>query len=155
MHISILPIVKAFEALQAKFLEEGGATARLNTPLDQLALIKRPATRTRKEEWSKPTRTTHPFLFKKGKICEITGTMLTTPDSTYSNSPKLKSNPEIWEVLGISNQHFLRKAEITSQLKKLFKALVENHDFSKKKDPASLPLMFSKVRREVRLTEIS
>ena len=63
--------------------------------------------------------------------------MLTTPDSTYSNSPRLKSNPEIWEVLGISNQHFLRKAEITSQLKKLVKALVENHDFSKKKEPAS------------------
>ena len=40
MHISILPIVKAFEALQAKFLEEGGTTARLNTPLDQLAPIK-------------------------------------------------------------------------------------------------------------------
>ena len=59
MHISILPIVKAFEALQAKFLEEGGATARLNTPLDQIALIKRPATRTRKEEWSKPPRTTN------------------------------------------------------------------------------------------------
>jgi hypothetical protein len=95
MHISILPIVKAFEALHAKFLEKGGATARLNTPLDQLALIKRPATRTRKDEWSKPTRTTNPFLFKKGKICEITGTMLTTPDSTYSNSPRLKSNPEI------------------------------------------------------------
>jgi hypothetical protein len=70
-----------------------------------------------------------------------------TPDSTYSNSPRLKSNPEIWEVLGISNQHFLRKAEITSQMKKLFKALVENHDFSKKKDQASMPLMFSKVKR--------
>ena len=40
MHISILPIVKAFEALQAKFLEEGGATFRLYTPLDQLARIK-------------------------------------------------------------------------------------------------------------------
>jgi hypothetical protein len=69
--ICILPIVKAFEALQAKFLEEGGPTARINTPLDQLALIKRPATRTRKEEWSRPTRTTHPFqptptLSKKG-----------------------------------------------------------------------------------------
>jgi hypothetical protein len=147
MHISILPIVKAFEALQVKFLNDGGTTARINTPLDQIALIKRPATRTRKEEWSKPTRTTHPFLFKKGKICEITGSMLTTPDSTYSNSPKLKSNPEIWEVLGISALHFLRKAEITRQLKILVSALIENKDFSKKKDPASLPLMFSKVKK--------
>jgi hypothetical protein len=55
---------KAFEALQAKFLEEEGTTARLNTPLDQLELIKGQAPRTRKEEWSKPSRTKHPFLFK-------------------------------------------------------------------------------------------
>jgi hypothetical protein len=73
------------------------------------------------------------FLFKKGKICEITGTLLTTPDTTYSKSPKLKSNQKIWELLGISNQHF--------------KALVEKHDFSNKEDPASQPLMFSKVKR--------
>ena len=72
---------------------------------------------------------------------------MTTPGSTYSNSPKLKSNPEIWEVLGISTLHFLRKAEITRQLKILFSALIENQDFSKKKDPASLPLMFSKVKK--------
>ena len=105
MHRSILPIVKAFETLQIKFLKEGGPTARINTPLDQLALIKRPATRTRKEEWSKPTRTTHPFLFKKGKICEVTGTILTTPDTINSNTPKLKSNQDIWEVLGIMKAH--------------------------------------------------
>ena len=136
MHISILPIVKAFETLQIKFLKEGGPTARINTPLDQLALIKRPATRTRKEEWSKHTRTTHPFLFKKGKICEVTGTILTTPDTINSNTPKLKSNQEIWEILGITNLHFLRKAEITNKLKKLFKALIENLDFSEKKRPS-------------------
>jgi hypothetical protein len=39
MHISILPIVDAFEALQKKFLKEKGNTARMNTPLDQLELI--------------------------------------------------------------------------------------------------------------------
>ena len=73
--------------------------------------------------------------------------MLTTPDTTHSNTPKLKSNQEIWELLGISNQHFLRKAEITNQLKKLFKALIENLDFGEKKDPASLPQMFNKVKK--------
>ena len=67
MHISITPIVKAFECLQAKFLEQGNSTVKLNTPLDQLPLIKTPATRTRTERYSNPTRTTHPFLFKKGK----------------------------------------------------------------------------------------
>ena len=73
LHISILPILKAFEALVLKFNEEYEETARMNTPLDQLKLIKRPATRTKKEEWSKPMKATHPFLYKKGKICELTG----------------------------------------------------------------------------------
>ena len=77
MHISILPIVGAFEELQKKFLKDKGNTARLNTPLDQIELIEqRPATRTAKAKISTPTKTTQPFLFKHGNICEITGAML-------------------------------------------------------------------------------
>ena len=38
MHISITPIVKAFEELMLKFNETNGDTARMNTPLDQLKL---------------------------------------------------------------------------------------------------------------------
>ena len=92
MHISILPIVMAFEELQNKFLQDKGNTARMNTPLDQLEIIEQtPATRTAKAKMAKPTKTTHPFLFKKNKICEITGSMLTTSDSLYTNQPKLKT----------------------------------------------------------------
>ena len=73
MHISILPIVDAFEELQKKFLKDIGNNARMNTPLDQLELIiQRPATRTAKVKMATPTKTTHPFLFSRGKICEIT-----------------------------------------------------------------------------------
>ena len=62
----------------------------MNTPLDQLELIEqRPATRT----------STHPFLFKKDKICEITGAMMTTNDSLHTDQPKLKSGTEIWTIL--------------------------------------------------------
>ena len=46
MHLSITPIVKAFECLQTKFLEQGNSTVKMNTPLDNLPLIKTPATRT-------------------------------------------------------------------------------------------------------------
>jgi len=119
----------------------------MNTPLDQLKLIRRSATRTRKEEWSKPTKATHPFLYKKGKICEITGTMLTTAESTYTANPVLKTNPELWDILGINNLHFLRKAEILHQLRKLFTNLIEGKDFSKKREPESLPILFSKVKK--------
>ena len=104
--------------------------------------LRKPATRTRKEAWSKPTKATHPFLYKKGKICEITGSMITTSASTYTENPILKSSQELWEILEITDLHFLRKAEILSQLKKLFKTLTENHDFSEKEDPESLPKLF-------------
>merc|ERR1711940_445930 len=87
------------------------------------------------------------FLFKKGKICELTGTMLTTPESTYTANPVLKSNQELWDTLGISNLHFLRKANILHQLRKLFNNLIEGQDFSRKREPESLPIMFSKVKK--------
>jgi hypothetical protein len=101
MHVSIMPIVKVFKALQIKFLKEGGPTARINTPLDQLALIKRQATRTRKD------------------------------------------------------LHFLRKAEITNQLKKCFKALIENLDLVEKKTQLVCHKCSTRFRREARLTETS
>ena len=74
MHISIIPIVEAFEELQKKFLQDKDNTARLNTPLDQLDLIvQRPATRTAKTKMYKPTTTTHSFLFQRD-FFEITQT---------------------------------------------------------------------------------
>ena len=47
MHISITPIVKAFENLNSKFIEHGNSNVKLTAPMDQLPLIKTPATRTR------------------------------------------------------------------------------------------------------------
>ena len=67
MHLSITPIVSAFEELQKKFSEISGNTVRMNTPLDLLELIiQAPATARTKVKLAKPTKTTHPFLFEKG-----------------------------------------------------------------------------------------
>ena len=98
MHISILPIVKAFETLQANFTVMKGNSARMNTPLDQLALIKHNNARRRNQEGSKQAKTTHPNIFKNGKICEITGKDLTI----YTDSPKLNPDEELWTILGIN-----------------------------------------------------
>ena len=87
-----------------QFNETNGDTARMNTPLDQLKLR------------GKPTKATHPFLYKRSKICDITGSMITTSASTYTENPILKSSQELWEILEITDLHFLRKAEILSQL---------------------------------------
>ena len=147
MHISILPIVKAFEALQANYIVLKGDKARMNTPLDQLALIKPNNARRRNNEGTKPTRTTHPNLYKDGKICEITGKDLSTPGSVYTESPKLKTDEELWEILNISHLHFLRRAEVLREIKKLYKALVEGKDFTGKDDTTCLPEMFAKVKK--------
>ena len=73
--------------------------------------------------------------------------MIITSASTYTENPILKSSQELWEILEITDLHFLRKAEILSQLKKLFKTLTENHDFSEKEDPESLPKLFENVKK--------
>ena len=147
MHISIIPIVKAFEALQLNFIEVKGNSARMNTPLDQLALIKHNNARRRNQEGSKPTKTTHPNIFKDGKICEITGKDLTVPNTIYTDSPKLKPDEELWTILGINQLHFLRKAEIVREIKKLYKVLIEGKDFTDKEEVPSLPELFGKVKK--------
>jgi hypothetical protein len=96
---------------------------------------------------SKPTKTTHSFLFTKGNICEITGAMLTTADSLYTSQQKLKSGPEIWVILKVDHLLFLRKCDILIQLKKLYQKLIENRTFGKIDEPASLPDMFNKVKK--------
>ena len=84
-HLSILPIVRAFEELVKKAGKTGGSTVRMNTPLDKLAISKKPPTRTGKILLTKPLKETHSFLFKNGKISEITGSTLTTNFLQFPN----------------------------------------------------------------------
>ena len=147
MHISITPIVKAFESLNKKFLEQGNIQVRMNTPLDQLPLIKTKARKSGKLKYSNPTRTTHPFLYKKGKICELTGSLLTNPGKYPDFKPKQKSNEDLYEILGISQHHFLRRAEIIRNLKPLIRILTEEKTFTKKDENHSLPRMFKSVKK--------
>ena len=147
MHISISPIVKAFECLNTKFIEQGSPKVKMNTPLDQLPLIKTKARKSGKLKYSNPTRTTHPFLYKKGKICELTGNQLTHPGTHPDYKPKLKSNEDLYEILGISNQHFLRRAEIIRNLKPLIRILTEDKTFKKNDENDSLPKMFKSVKK--------
>ena len=52
--------------------------------------------------------------------------MLTNPGTFPNYKPKLKTNQELYEILGITNQHFLRKAEILRNLKPLVNTLITN-----------------------------
>ena len=67
MHISILPIVKAFEALQSNYIMLKGDKARMNTPLDQLALVKPNNNRRRSTNGTKPPEPHNQTLTKTVK----------------------------------------------------------------------------------------
>ena len=61
---------------------------------------------------------------------------------------KKGSHPyQIWVILSVDKLLFLRKCEILIQVKKLYQKLIENRDFSKKEESASLPEMFCKVKK--------
>jgi hypothetical protein len=102
---------------------------------------------TTKVKMAKPNKTTHPFLFSKGKICEVTGAMMTTKDSLYTNNQTLRPGPEIWVILKVDHLLFLRKCEILIQVKKLYQKLTENRNFKSTEEPVSLPEMFDKVKK--------
>ena len=72
---------------------------------------------------------------------------LSTPNTVYTDSPKLKPDEEPWAILDINHLHFLRKAEILREIKKLFKVLVEGRDFTDKEEVPSLPELFAKVKK--------
>ena len=118
MHISILPIVKAFSKLQENFVDTQGAQAKMSTPLDQLDLVIDTKQRRQKQSRTKPTRKTHPILYKGTKICELTGKILSRVETLSDATPKIKTDQELWQILGIEDQHFLRKAEILREIKK-------------------------------------
>ena len=116
MHISILQIVTAFEELQKKFLQDKGDTASMNTPLDLLEILEqRPATRTSKAKMARPTKTTHLFLFRKDRVFEITGAMVTTKDTLCTAQPKLKTGQEtlIGETLGLVSVSRLKAPKLS------------------------------------------
>ena len=49
--------------------------------------------------------------------------------------------------MGINHLHFLRKAEIVREVKKLYKNLTKAKDFRDKKEISSLPELFEKVKK--------
>ena len=73
--------------------------------------------------------------------------MLTDPGTHPDFEPKLKVNQELYEILGIAQHHFLRKAEIVRNLKPLIRTLTDGNNFTKNDEEESLPSMFKSVKK--------
>ena len=73
--------------------------------------------------------------------------MITNPGALPDHKPTLKTNQELYEILGITDLHFLRKAEILRNLKPLLSILIESTNFKADDEIESLPNMFKTVKK--------
>ena len=70
------------------------------------------------------------FLFNKHGICEISAFDLTNVSiqSIHSN-PKLKTNAELEELLGITNKQFFERITILTQVKEVWRKMTTDYSF--------------------------
>ena len=85
-------------------------------------------------------------------MCEVTGGMLTDPGTNPDCKPTLKGNQELYELLGITELHFLRKADIIRNLKPLIRTLIDGTDFNIQDETEISPKMLKKVNKEAKST---
>ena len=100
----------------------------MNTPVDHLPIFKKPPTRPGKILLTKTTKATHSFLFLNGKICELTGSMLTTRESEFTASPTMRSNEELEEILKITELNYLRELVQKKNFKNLDKCQIRRRE---------------------------
>ena len=110
-HKALLPIVGAFEAV----VEKHSANLRRNkplltlTPLSHIDCVSQPRPRG-KENFIKPTKASHPELFREGRICEVRPLDLLDRLNLELGIVKIVNNEAIQNTLGIQDQDNTRKA---------------------------------------------
>ena len=66
------------------------------------------------------------FLFNKHGICEISAFDLTNVESIHSN-PKLKTNAELEELLGITNKQFFERITTLTKVKEIWRKMTTDY----------------------------
>ena len=105
MHISVRPIVKAWETLQNAYVKDKEPAKELRRPLNFFKAWKVGNT------YQLISKTNCKFLYNKHGICEIT-TLDLTNEGTLMTILKLKTNTELAEVLGIGDLPFYERITI-------------------------------------------
>ena len=132
MHIAIKPIVNAFSNLVNNFSIISG-TERLNTPLDKLNLIPRG------KALHRPTKTTHPYLFTNGKICNLTLRDLSSDEDIRGRLKlEIKPSQELVTILKLEHHNWLSTIPIIESIRKLYNEGIKNLEFDLGKSVKSI-----------------
>ena len=86
------------------------------------------------------------FLFNKHGICEISAFDLTNVESIHSN-PKLKTNAELEELLGITNKQFFERITILTEVKEIWRKMTTDYSFKSNTKHTSLKEVFNNTKK--------
>ena len=133
-HIGLKPIIKAFETIadthQKSMIQCKAILSK--TTLDQIKCVRKKCPRG-KDTFYKPTRISHPELFKPGKICELTPIDLCDRLNLELGNVKIKTSEQLHELLGTVDLDSVRKTMVILRSRKIIdtlkdKILIERRD---------------------------
>ena len=140
MHIAVRPIVKAWETLQNAYVEDKEPAKNLRRPLNYFKAWKVGNT------YQLINKTNCKFLYNKHGICEITILDLTN-EGTIMATPKLKTNIELAEMLGIRDLPFYERITILTKVKAIWKKMTSDFSFKSEQKYTSLKEVFDNTKK--------
>ncbi len=79
-------------------------------------------------------------------LCEIT-TLDLTNDATIHTNPKLKTNVELADLLGIGNLQFFERITILTKVKAIWKKMTSDYSFKSEQKHTSLQEVFDNTKK--------
>ena len=140
MHVAVRPIVRAWETLQNAYVSDREPAKELRRPLYFFKACKVGNT------YQQINETNCKFLYNKNGICEIT-TMDITNEATILNTPKLKTNLELIELLEIGNLPFYERITILTKVKAIWKKMTTDYTFKIEHKHTSLKEVFDNTKK--------
>ena len=140
MHVAVRPIVRAWETLQTAFVLDKDPAKELKRPLNCFKAWKVENT------YQQINQQNCSFLYNKSGICEIT-TMDLTNATTIHTNPKLKTNQELADILGISDLQFFERITILTKVKTIWKKMTSDYSFKSKQKHTCLKEVFDNTKK--------
>ena len=140
MHVAVRPIVRAWETLQKAFVLDKDPAKELRRPLNYFKAWKVG------NSYQQINSQNCSFLYNKSGICEITTLDLTNAATIHTN-PKLKTNQELADLLGISDLQFFERITILTKVKAIWKKMTSDYSFKSEQKHTSLQEVFDNTKK--------
>ena len=140
MHIAIKPIIRAWETLQSSFVENKDDLKELKRPLNNFEAVKIGRAMKQIDE------TNCKFRFNRHGICETSAYDLTNVESIHS-IPRLKTNAELEELLGITNKPFFERITTLTKVKEIWRKMTTDYSFKSDTKHTSLKEVLNNTKK--------